>query len=558
MPKTTVNQTQIQKQVDEILATLIPHFTKKRTPPQGLVFYYCLNVTTKTTTPELPYTYLIPKTFTKDQLFHAYGTGINGTLAYKYKDHCKRVHAGLIAKFTEAIMDKFSEAAKQELRGNIHNVQYLNEYIEKKINEIIGSVDDISDYLTKEFEANADTELLDAIRKIKPQITVRQELIARLSRSVVIEMADNGVNKLPLIALLQEKIENLLPNHRLKTIPVNHPGQLITGIKDKYFIGKDKWKTFIKMSPSVLDSDTRLISILINIDKPKPSAGLKKFFSFTSLDRAIAAVNAELQNHLLTPEHLDKTCENQCTIYEQKLINLYSLCTAAYDVKPTKEQNFAYTCRDMNDYLRDHTAQNNGLYPYHSTWNSLQRATTSWHYAIQRRRAIRSAGNRLLEWNSLLPAQEIDDYNVTPLVNNADLIAEGNVMHHCVGQYWRYAMDNHYRFFHIEHKENLKDVGTLCLTPKDNNSLIMNQLRSTHNASVSPELKKVANKVLIRYRNIYRKTDEELRVWNKTINADNNQLIDVKGYPDRDITLAESFELEIETPEELLIIENAN
>ena len=403
----------------------------------------------------------------------------------------------------------------------------LNELIVKHVD----SLDNFINYINTLYEEHSDVELLNAIKKVSSNnYSLREYIYASDARDVFIEMSKKPANRIPLIAYMKhENVRQYIPEDK-----IIHPGQIITAVKKTYSINDTaQWRTFIKFTPKVIDYPQTHINMLLAINETKVTKKLSRLISHSTVpsrlnDLYVSKHRYEMQENG-DPE--EAVLLNRITTNLDTFLNIIKLI---YNAEDLVMDNFQYTISDILDYVTS-IHRETGLYPKHYTWNAYIRNSRDWHYAQRRRRAIQNAGNRIFEWNSLLPEFTLDDYKITPLTDSPSLIAEGEVMRHCVGSYWRDAINNNYRLFHIEHINNPKDTGTLCLRPSEL-GVNVSQLRSYHNKSVSPELDKIARRVCTRYRNILKRTDTRLHIWNRTIDATTNDVIETKGFPEEDIT----------------------
>lgn len=529
----------IDKIANETIKSIIkPKFNKKQTFKNYLYLYsYKSKVVTKKII-------LHKKNISIDNMLQEMYK--DGLVAYKDKSIINSVYNQTIEAIINDIISNIPSIMYQQLRSNSAILQEVNTLFRNKAIDLIGSLDNVTENINKTYEEESDVELLNILRKIKPSshITGTQYITAAVTKPVIIEMSKYPINRLPLIAYITNRLSSIEPSLLDKNSIVKHPGQIITAIKQTYFIDNKNWKTFLKMAPSILKHDNNYISILLHINQSKPSNSVTKLLKSTQLstmmDNIQHGMNTLHINDNIAPE--DKTVVAET--YKNNYKALCALPAALYDTKVSDFNNFQYEVSDTIDYLNARYRET-GLYPIHYTWNSYVKHTRDWHYLLRREQAIRNNGNRLHKWNTLLLDCVIDDYNVTALIDSPALVAEGQSMHHCVGTYWRSAIDNHYRFFHIEHKSNPKDAGTLCLTPNPYEETVkLQQLRGPYNAPVSTELQQVGYRILRRYQNMYKKTDTTLRVWNQTINHITNEVLHTVGYPERDVTKQEDLDPE--------------
>ncbi len=472
---------------------------------------------------------------------------VDGTVVYKNTTAIKNAHNQIIQAIKDELIEQIPTTVHNEIRGGLTLLQAINTLLESKAIEMIGTVKEMTTYINKYYEDNSDLELLKTLRKIHASnLKGQQYIVAAVTKPVIVEMSQKPSNKIPLLAYLTGRLTTIQPSLLKKDTIIKHPGQIIQAVKSEYVIENKHWKNFLSMTPSVLNYDNSYISVLLHIGQNKPSSSVTKLLQNTVLPSLMGSVRTAIHNSntndTLTPDEKKQDLLRLQKNYEA----LCALPSVVHSTKSTDFHNFQYELQDTIDYLRARHRET-GTYPRHYTWNSYIKHTREWHHAVRREQAIRSAGNKLYNWNTLIPSCDIDDYNVKALIDSAALVAEGGTMHHCVGGYWRSAIDSDYRLFHIEHKENPKDVGTLCLAPnrRGNDSISMNQLRGPYNSNVSEELQKVANKVLRRYQSMYRRTEDRLRVWNQTVDYLTDEIIKTTGFPDEDVTKQEE-EIDLE------------
>ena len=466
---------------------------------------------------------------------------VDGTVVYKNTTAIKNAHNQIVETIKDELIEQIPTEIHNQIRGGLALLQAINTLLESKAIKMIGTVEEMVTYINKYYEDNSDLELLKTLRKIHASnLKGQQYIVAAVAKPVVIEMAQKPSNKIPLLAYITGRLTTIQPSLMTKDTIIKHPGQIIQAVKTEYVIENRHWKTFLTMTPSVLNYDNSYISVLLHIGQSKPSSSVTKLLQNTMLPSLMSALRTSIKVASEPVPSYAKAQKEQILKLQRNYEALCALPAVVHSTKSTDFHNFQYELQDTIDYLRARHRET-GVYPRHYTWNSYIKNTREWHHAVRREQAIRSAGNKLYHWNTLIPSCDIDDYNVKTLTDSAALVAEGETMHHCVGGYWRNAVDSDYRLFHIEHKENPKDVGTLCLAPnrRDTNTVSMSQLRGPYNSNVSEDLKKVANKVVRRYQNMYRRTDDRLRVWNKTIDYITDEVIKITGFPDEDVTKQE-------------------
>lgn len=477
----------------------------------------------------------------------------NSVIAYKNKKIVEQIYD----KTFDSLRDRIIRNAiplehMTAIRANVHLLTAIHTYIANSLTKLMGTRETAVDFVNSEYETHSDTELCNTLSKALPTVTTENYIRAAAAKDTVLKLAEKKSNKVPII---------MYANNRLSTIdqfrPTNNelrsPGQVVQAIKSELVIEQKHWKNFLKLTASALDRSNEYISILLHTDQNKPTRYITKLTQGTTLINTLRS----LKQAATTAHNSNEEEEAKQIAIQRHNTNYERLChfiTILHSVKMNIDDvNTFYQVRDVLDYLNATKEEAPDLlYPIHHTWNAYLKNTRTWHHARAREQAIRQLGNKLHTWNSLLPACEIDDYIITPLTDSPSLIAEGQSMHHCVGTYWRSAVDSNYRLFHIEHKENSRDIGTLCIAPKysysvyrrdaadpddPTDNLVLNQLRGPYNCRVSDELDKVGKKILVRYRNIWKKTEARLRTWNRTVDTLTGEELIVKGFPDEDITL---------------------
>ena len=465
---------------------------------------------------------------------HARWDWVDHAIPYKNIDSTRKIHEQVRLNF---IKKTVKALPPENTRGNVTQLQNLNTQIDNYLAETLGTPKQLQTVLNAHIEKHADMDVINAVRKIIPKPKVSHILRGCYNKSVLLEMAGNPANKIPLYLLLHVDLKELrIPNK------INHPGELITLLKKIYQIDNANWKYFLKMSPAVLNGTVQEVQVLANIKKNKTSPALSKFINTTYVGRELTRLHAAIKK--CEVDIIDDSCTD-CAKNTKSLQNLYSICACTYDLKLkdlTKTYGDAISeFTDIVDYITNYHRDNDNTYPYHGTWNNLVKASESYHYEIVRQRAIRRTNNTLHEWNTLLPAFEMDEYDITPLTEHAHLIAEGERMSHCVGSYWEDALNRNYRLFHIEKRENRRDAGTLCLAPDNTNNYKVSQLRSYHNGTCSKEIQHIATVTANRYNRKFHNVSPELRIWSRSTNM-TTQEVTTTGFPERDILLAELAE----------------
>ena len=525
----------IEKIADEtIVCNITPKFNKKQENKSHtyLYFYKSSKISNRIL--------LYKKDSSIDDLL--LGLHVEGTILYKNNTAIKDMHNQIVEAIKDDLIKEIPNAIHDEIRGSLTILQAIHTMFKNKAMELIGTLDEMTADINKCYEDTGDLELLTTLRKLRASnLKGTQYIVAAVTKPVITEMAQKSANKIPLLAYLTGRLPTIQPSLLNKDTIIKHPGQIIQAVKQEYVIENKHWKNFLNMTPSVLNHDNSYISVLLHIGESKPSSSITKLLQNTQLPSLMDTVRASITTtrHDMTDEN---KVESEAAIKrsQQNYEALCALPSVLHSTKASAFHNFQYELQDTIDYLRARFRET-GMYPHHYTWNSYTKHTRTWHHAIRREQAIRNAGNRLFNWNTLVPSCEIDDYIVTALTDNAALVAEGAAMHHCVGGYWRSAIDSDYRLFHIEHKEAAKDAGTLCLSPNRNGGegISTNQLRGPYNSNVSEELQKVSNKILRRYQSMYRRTEDRLRIWNTTTDYLTGELLKTTGYPDEDVTKQE-------------------
>ena len=476
------------------------------------------------------------KEATIDELLSSIYT--QGHIAYNNKTLIRDVRDATLKAVQQELVQNLPNEVLPKLRSSPVLMELVNETLSSKAESLVGTLDEMVANINKTYEDESDIELLKILKKLKgSSLTGAHYVTAAVTKPIVVEMSKKTANKMPLLAYITGRLHTIQPSLAAKDSIIKHPGQIIQAVKDEYLIENRHWKHFLKMTPSVLNHNNAYISVLLHIELNKPTAMVSKIMNKTQIPDLMANVRRELAN----VPNLDIEDEQKVLTQKRLQKNYVALCGLVDVLKHVKVgdfHNFDYEIRDTVDYLRARHRETHE-YPHHFTWNAYIKRTREWHHQIQRQRAIERAGNKLYKWNSLIPTCEIDDYKVTPLVDSPALVAEGESMHHCVGGYWRTAMNNDSRLFHIEHKDNPKDVGTLCLTPSHNaaGGLSINQLRGPYNSNVSEPLRRIGNRVLTRYRNMLKRTEPRLHIWTQEINVLTDEVIKTVGFPDEDVTL---------------------
>ena len=531
---------QIEQIADQTITTKIQAKFNKTADNKNhtyLYFYKSPKITTRSI--------LFKKALSTDDLLTA--MHIDGNIIYKNNAAIKNAHNQIIQAIKDELIEQIPSSIHTEIRGALTILQAIDTLLEDKAVKLIGTLEEMTTYINKYYEENSDLELLKTLHKLRASsLKGQQYIIAAVTKPVVIEMSQKAANKIPLLAYLTDRLTTIRPSMLKKDTIIKHPGQIIQAIKHEYVIENKHWKHFLNMTPSVLNYDNSYISVLLHIGQNKPSSSVTKLLQNTMLPSLMDTVRTSMNSTRISTELTDENKKQQLATLQKNYEALCALPSVVHGTKSTDFHNFQYELQDTLDYLRARHRET-GVYPRHYTWNSYIKHTREWHHAVRREQAIRSAGNKLYNWNTLIPSCEIDEYEVKALIDSAALVAEGAAMHHCVGGYWRNAIDADYRLFHIEHKENPKDAGTLCLSQarRGVDGMIVNQLRGPYNSNVSEPLQKVANKVLRRYQNMYRRTEDRLRVWNQTIDYLTNEIIKTTGFPDEDVTkLEEEIDLE--------------
>ena len=482
------------------------------------------------------------KEATADELLSSIHT--QGHIAYNNKTLIRDIRDATLQVVKQELIQNIPNEILPKLRSSPVLMELVNDTLSSKAESLVGTLDEMISDINKTYEDESDVELLKILKKLKgSSITGTHYVTAAVTKPIVVEMSKKTANKMPLLAYITGRLHTIQPS---KHFVIKHPGQIIQAVKDEYLIENRHWKHFLKMTPSVLGHNNDYISVLLHIGLNKPTAIVSKLMNKTQIPTLMTYIRTDIAQ---VPTL--NISDEQKTVTQKRLQKNYEALCGLIDVlKHTKVgdfHNFDYEIRDTIDYLRARHRETHE-YPRHYTWNAYIKRTREWHHQIQRQRAIERAGNKLYKWNSLIPACEIDDYKVTPLVDSPALVAEGESMHHCVGGYWRTAMNNDSRLFHIEHKDNPKDVGTLCLTPSHNaaGGLAINQLRGPYNSNVSEPLRRIGNRVLTRYRNMLKRTESRLHIWTQEINVTNDEIIKTVGFPDEDVTLKDEDAEELE------------
>ena len=528
---------------DSIANTLTPKFNKKQENKSHtyLYFYKSPRVSNRIL--------LYKKDSSIDDLLLA--LHVEGNILYKNNTAIKDAHHQIVEAIKDDLISDIPSKTHDEIRGSLTILQAIHTMFRQKAIELIGTVEEMTADINKCYEDSGDIELLKTLRKLRASnLKGKQYIVAAVTKPVITEMAQKSANKIPILAYLTGRLPTIQPSLLNKETIIKHPGQIIQAVKQEYIIENKHWKHFLNMTPSILNYDNSYISVLLHIGESKPSSSITKLLQNTQLTSLMEAVRTSItitRNNITDKNKVES--EESIKTNQKNYEALCALPAVLHSTKASAFHNFHYELQDTLDYLRARHRET-GMYPRHYTWNSYTKHTRTWHHAIRREQAIRNAGNRLFKWNTLIPNCEIDDYIVTALVDSAALVAEGASMHHCVGGYWRSAIDSDYRLFHIEHKETAKDAGTLCLAPNRNGGegISTNQLRGPYNSNVSEDLQKVSNKILRRYQSMYRRTDERLRIWNTTTDYLTGEILKTTGYPDEDVTKQEE-ELDLEALE---------
>lgn len=135
--------------------------------------------------------------------------------------------------------------------------------------------------------------------------------------------------------------------------------------------------------------------------------------------------------------------------------------------------------------------------PGNMTWSGVLRGQQEWHEDV----ALRAPSGPNKSWESLIPAQSLEGFEVKPLLSTAELVQEGRLLHHCVGGYADTCESGQSRVFAVS---GAKDRATLELS-RHGDKWRVAQVRSYCNSGVSKAAADLAKKVAARYQAAWKK-----------------------------------------------------
>lgn len=149
-------------------------------------------------------------------------------------------------------------------------------------------------------------------------------------------------------------------------------------------------------------------------------------------------------------------------------------------------------------------------------WSWYMREQAAWHEEVTRRKREAVAKEY---WESSLPTQEINGYEVVPLTTSLDLFDEGKDMHHCVGSYANRCKMNESRIFSI--RKDGEKVATMELSNlagwdyasrkkhTDGKKWNLAQVRGHCNKEADKTTRSVAEEVVKRYNDAEEKSRDK-------------------------------------------------
>lgn len=317
-------------------------------------------------------------------------------------------------------------------------------------------------------------------------------------------------------------------DHRIEGREFNHPGQMITAVKqtagrqaDGAPLTPGQWSFIAGMPAATVCAAFR------NHDGDDPdfdlydySAGPNSAGRAMTMLKAMATVRtvmnpgqiALLQRSIDT---IEQSCPPKSSIFRQAAIILCRDLAAGASIPDDAQM------REIGDYLAGQIREQQTEITAR-TVKGLLKASARWHRRIMaqrmehewRHRLERNNG-RYAAWNDLLGAVSLNGFEFAPITDAFALLEEGYAMNHCVGYagYEEQCIRGDSRIFSVRHDG--ARAATVQLSRQDG-QWRQEQTRGKHNAPADDSLTEAAETLAGIYQQAYAAADgKKLRSWLK-------------------------------------------
>ncbi|MCC7005958.1 MAG: PcfJ domain-containing protein [Ottowia sp.] len=232
----------------------------------------------------------------------------------------------------------------------------------------------------------------------------------------------------------------------------------------------------------------------------------------TSIITNIALANVNMRVPVIAYQYLLRSSErNNFPIYgiSPRIQSLYKLflmnCSKLWEtkgfvaVKQWLKADMQSNISTMMDYLNAE-GFDEGYPDKQATWQSLVRRSDDWHARVSIANMERAlAGQKLLEWDSLLTQAIIDEIIFTPLRTSRDMAIEGYEMHHCIGEYSNECHLGKYRAFSVVEPDGSRSTLGFMIKGK---KTLRDQHMSKYNGAISDAAKAAGFKLIELYQQV--------------------------------------------------------